>query len=109
MTRKALKDFTFSDGTFIPQGSFVSAAEAPTHFDEANYECADVFNPWRFVDEEDMESMKNQMVTTSTEYVTFGHGRFAWWVICFTKGHNLTPTDKTPRPLALEGSSPLTS
>ncbi|KAK7678985.1 hypothetical protein QCA50_017928 [Cerrena zonata] len=77
MTRKALKDFTFSDGTFIPKGCFVSAAEAPTHFDEANYEYADVFNPWRFVDEEDTESMKNQMVTTSTEYVTFGHGRFA--------------------------------
>ena len=83
MTRKALKDFTFSDGTFIPKGCFVSAAEAPTHFDEANYEYPDEFNPWRFVDEEDVEGVKNQMVTTSTEYVTFGHGRFAWWAFCF--------------------------
>ncbi|CAL1702938.1 unnamed protein product [Somion occarium] len=79
MTRKALKDFTFSDGTFIPKGAFVSAAEAPTHFDEANYENSEVFDPWRFVsnDGNNIEGVKNQMVSTSTDYVTFGHGRFA--------------------------------
>ncbi|KAI0072328.1 cytochrome P450 [Panus rudis PR-1116 ss-1] len=91
MTRKALKDFTFSDGTFIPKDGFVSAAESPTHFDPENYENPEVFNPWRFVEDDksgDVEgkengaasgegNVKNLMVSTSTDYVTFGHGRFA--------------------------------
>jgi len=79
LNRKALQDFTFSDGTFIPAGSFVAAAALPTHFDERYYENPDIFNPWRFAEmrSEDGEGLKHQMVTTSTEYVTFGHGRHA--------------------------------
>ena len=80
MTRKALKDFTFSDGTFIPAGVFVSAAATPTHFDEAYYEHPEIFNPWRFSDISDVdgEGRKYEMVSTSAEYVTFGHGKHAW-------------------------------
>ena len=82
MTRQALKDFTFSDGTFIPKGAFVSAAAMATHYDDENYENAHIFNPWRFSDmrSEDGEGTKHQMVSTSKEYVPFGHGRHAWCV-----------------------------
>ncbi|TCD68632.1 hypothetical protein EIP91_010287 [Steccherinum ochraceum] len=79
MTRRALKDFTFSDGTFIPAGGFVSAAAMATHYDDAYYDHAHVFDPWRFSDMrgEDGEGTKHQMVSTSKEYVPFGHGRHA--------------------------------
>lgn len=80
MTRQALKDFTFSDGTFIPKGALVSAAAMATHFDDEYYDNAHVFDPWRFSDirSEDGEGTKHQMVSTSKEYVPFGHGRHAW-------------------------------
>ncbi|PSS38092.1 hypothetical protein PHLCEN_2v72 [Hermanssonia centrifuga] len=79
MTRLAMQDFTFSDGTFVPKGSLVSAAAGPMHQDEEFYEDAEIFNPWRFVNmrEEEGEGTKHQMVTTSSEYVPFGHGRHA--------------------------------
>ncbi|PSS38083.1 hypothetical protein PHLCEN_2v63 [Hermanssonia centrifuga] len=79
MTRLAMQDFTFSDGTFVPKGSLVSVAAGPMHQDEEFYENAEIFNPWRFVDmrEEEGEGTKHQMVSTSLEYVTFGHGRHA--------------------------------
>ncbi len=82
MTRLAMQDFTFSDGTFVPKGSLVSAAAGPMHQDEEFYEDAEIFNPWRFVNmrEEEGEGTKHQMVTTSSEYVPFGHGRHAWYV-----------------------------
>ena len=80
-----IKDFQFSDGTSIPAGTFVSAATLPTHHDEEYYENPDVFNPWRFADlrEEKGEGLKHQMVSTSVEYMPFGHGRHAWWVFKF--------------------------
>lgn len=80
MTRKAVRDFTFSDGTFIPAGEFVCAASRGTHLDDANYEDPEIFKPWRFADmrSEDGESTKHQMVNTSASYISFGHGRHAW-------------------------------
>lgn len=79
LTRKAMKDFTFSDGTFIPAGSIISAASVATHTNEEFYDDAQVFNPWRFSDmrSEEGEGTKHQMVSTSTEYIAFGHGRHA--------------------------------
>ncbi|CAL1702998.1 unnamed protein product [Somion occarium] len=79
ITRRALRDFTFSDGTFIPKGEFVSAAAMPTHYDEEYYENPEVFNPWRFAEmrSEDGEGTKHQMVSTSSEYIPFGHGKHA--------------------------------
>ena len=92
MARKAMKDFTFSDGTFIPKGGIVSVVERPLHHDPEHYEDPETFNPWRFVElrndaiakdgvGEDMKVPRFGVVSTSAEYVTFGHGRHAWWVI----------------------------
>ena len=81
MTRKAIKDFQFSDGTFIPAGTLVSPAAASIHHDDKYYENANAFNPWRFADlrEEEGEGFKHQMVSTSVDFIPFGHGRHAWY------------------------------
>ena len=83
MTRLALKDLQFSDGTRIPRGTFVSIAADATHRDDNLYDEAAKFNPWRFADlrEEEGEGLKHQMVSTSPQYVPFGHGKHAWYVI----------------------------
>ncbi|KAF9819212.1 hypothetical protein IEO21_02251 [Rhodonia placenta] len=77
--RLALKDVTFSDGTFIPAGTFVAAAATSTHHDEENYSDATVFKPFRFSDMRASESEKNKhhYVSTSAEYIGFGHGKHA--------------------------------
>ncbi|KAK7049977.1 hypothetical protein VNI00_005408 [Paramarasmius palmivorus] len=78
--RKALKDFTFSDGTTIPAGAVVSIPAAGIHFDTKYYDDPYTFKPWRFSelrDSADEEGIKHQMITPNTEYVLFGVGRHA--------------------------------
>lgn len=78
-----MEDFTFSDGTFIPKGSFIFTPSAAVHQDEEYYENAHFFKPWRFVDilgdeaDDGGINVKHQMSTTSKEYLAFGHGRHA--------------------------------
>lgn len=80
LTRKALKDMTLSDGTFIPAGTILMAASTATHLDPDNYEDPTVFNPWRFSDmrDKDGEGTRHQLVSTSADYISFGHGKHAW-------------------------------
>lgn len=82
MTRLTLQDFTFSDGTFVPKGELISAAMHPMHHDSDVYADPDIFNPWRFADlrSNEGEELKHQLVSTNSEYITFGHGRHAWCV-----------------------------
>ncbi|KZT08765.1 cytochrome P450, partial [Laetiporus sulphureus 93-53] len=77
--RKALQDVTFSDGTFIPAGTFVTAAATSTHYDEENYDEPNVFKPFRFSDMRltDSEKNKHHYVSTSSDYIGFGHGKHA--------------------------------
>ncbi|TDL22831.1 cytochrome P450 [Rickenella mellea] len=77
--RLAVDDYTFSDGTFIPKGTMMSVASGATHHDPSVYENANEFHGFRFADlrEEDGEGTKHQMVSTSSEYLAFGHGRHA--------------------------------
>ena len=80
MARKAMKDVTLSDGTFIPKGTLVVAAAYPMHHDDSNYVDASVFDPFRFARmcEEEGQGTKHQFVHTSTKYIPFGHGKHAW-------------------------------
>ncbi|KAH9930095.1 cytochrome P450 [Fomitopsis serialis] len=71
INRKAVQDYTFSDGTFIPKGTFVAAASLPIHLDDDIYANPDVFNPWRFA------TGKEHLIKTSDHYLLFGHGRHA--------------------------------
>jgi len=78
MERKAMKDFTFSDGTFIPKGTHVAIVTRPLHMDGKIYEDPLSFKPFRFAEEGANDAVKNQLATTSLEYLPFGHGKHAW-------------------------------
>jgi hypothetical protein len=83
MERQALKDFTFSNGTFIPKGTYVAAVARPVHMDEDIYEDPLTFKPFRFAEaregaDDAKDAVKNQLVTTSLQYLLFGHGKHAW-------------------------------
>ncbi|KAF8590870.1 cytochrome P450, partial [Ramaria rubella] len=69
--RKAMKDYTFLDGTRVPKGTYVSVA-ALRHLDEEVYINASSLNGFRFSEE---EGTNNQMVATSVDLVVFGHGK----------------------------------
>lgn len=77
-----MKDVTFSDGTYIPEGTIVAAATASTHHDDKNYEDAGVFDPFRFskLREQEGEITKHHYVSTSSTDIGFGHGKHAWCV-----------------------------
>lgn len=72
MTRRARRDFTFSDGTFVRQGGLVSIVEYAAHHDPANYDQPDIFDPWRFLQE------GQHFTNTSPTLLAFGHGRHTW-------------------------------
>ena len=75
-----MRDVTLSDGTVLPKGSLLVSASYPMHHDESIYKDANIFEPFRFsrMREGEGEDMKYQFVSTSLEYVPFGHGRHAW-------------------------------
>ncbi|KAF9235152.1 cytochrome P450 [Melanogaster broomeanus] len=79
LPRQAMKDFTFSDGTVIPKGTFLAFATQPTHLDSEHYANPDVFDPFRFSNtrDEDRGGLKRQFISTDPEYLAFGHGRHA--------------------------------
>ncbi|KAJ7086862.1 cytochrome P450 [Mycena belliarum] len=93
LTRRVVaKDgFTFSDGTTVPHGAFLSVPANAIHGDPDNYENPEVFDGFRFsrhrkqgsalADPEDTNVngavFTQHMVTTSPEHVAFGHGRHA--------------------------------
>lgn len=80
--RRMMQDVVLSDGTAIPAGTIVIAPATATHMDEANYTNAAIFDPWRFVDlrEEGDNALKYQYTNTSLDYISFGHGKHAWYV-----------------------------
>ncbi|KAF9255979.1 cytochrome P450 [Marasmius fiardii PR-910] len=79
LNRKALVDFTLSDGTVIPAGSTVAIAALPVHLDENNYPDASHFDPLRFyiIREKEGRSVRHQMMTPEPGYVAFGMGKHA--------------------------------
>ena len=92
--RVALQDFTFSDGTFIPAGTTIAATAWCIHMDENYYEDPTVFKPWRFLGTRAEEGnkydsnpwkegkdadTKQHFVSTSSNYLAFGHGKHAWY------------------------------
>ena len=81
MTRYLKKDYTFDDGTTVPQGSYIGASALSAHMDEKSYPNPEKFDPFRYSDirtDSEAESTKHQMVATSTEYLPFGLGKHAW-------------------------------
>ena len=79
MGRVAKKDYTFADGTFIPQGTTVCVNCTPAHNDPEKYDNPDQFDGFRFAKMRLLQdgTRKYDMVTTSPEFLLFGHGRRA--------------------------------
>ncbi|KAJ3556908.1 hypothetical protein NP233_g11870 [Leucocoprinus birnbaumii] len=81
MTRKTLKDWSLSDGTLIPAGTFVGIANDAMNKDEDAFPEATTFKGFRFADMRDgdgeLDGIKHQMVSLSLDHVVFGHGRHA--------------------------------
>ncbi len=104
--RKILQDIHLSDGTFIPAETIVIVPSTATQLDEANYPNAAAFDPWRFYDmrEEDGNSLKFQYTNTALDYISFGHGKHAWYVAKHVSWRDQLNADTTHQVLA--GSSP---
>ncbi|EIW86892.1 cytochrome P450 [Coniophora puteana RWD-64-598 SS2] len=80
VVRKTMKTMTLSNGIVIPTHTHVAIATIPIHRDEQYYENADSFQPFRFVKswpEGDEGSLSQQLVSTSSCYMAFGHGQRA--------------------------------
>lgn len=80
--RKAMSDFTFSNGLAIPAGYTVAIAGAGIHFDPDIYEDPDTFNGFRFSDmrekgTNEYDPLRHQMVSLDTSFLLFGYGRHA--------------------------------
>nr|BAD94560.1 cytochrome P450 [Phanerodontia chrysosporium] len=74
MFRRVLQPVTLSDGTYLPAGTTVVTPTLATHFDDTNYADAQTFDPLRFYKPEGVQA---QLVATSADFVTFGHGKHA--------------------------------
>ncbi|KAJ7192114.1 cytochrome P450 [Mycena pura] len=88
MIRKVVaKDgFRFSDGTVLPNGSFVCAAARAIHYDASNYKNATEFDGFRFARERaehaathdlTQDVFKRQMISTAGDFLPFGTGKHA--------------------------------
>ncbi|KAF8324738.1 cytochrome P450 [Amanita rubescens] len=80
MTRKIMKDFTFTDGTTIPAGNFISVPAACINTDPDIYADAGTFDGFRFEkirEEEGSGKSKHSLVSLDLDYLLFGHGRHA--------------------------------
>ncbi len=77
-----MKDVTLCDGTFIPKGTTIVAAAGPTHREASVYPDPEVLDPFRFAKMPAGESgsLKHQIVSTSINFLPFGHGKHAWYV-----------------------------
>ncbi|KAF5350899.1 hypothetical protein D9758_010538 [Tetrapyrgos nigripes] len=79
LSRKVMKDFTFSNGTTVPVGTILSAANWAMHRDDGIYPDSLDFKPWRFsyMRHQEGESIKHQFVTPTLEWMLFGQGKHA--------------------------------
>lgn len=72
----------------IPAGTTVSCCMRSTHFDADYYDDPDTFNPFRFSDPppngtKTSSQGQKQVILTGPDFLSFGHGRHAWWVLLF--------------------------
>ena len=78
MTRVASKDYTFADGTRIPQGTTVSVNPTQAHHDPETYENPEQFEGFRFAKMRFQQGgKKHDIVATSPKFLSFGNGRHA--------------------------------
>ena len=81
MARVALKDFTFSDGMVVPAGNAIGTPILPLHHKDPSLPHPEIFDGFRYsrMNEKNTGPTKHQMVNTSLDYLTFGHGKHVWY------------------------------
>ncbi|KAI9858930.1 MAG: hypothetical protein M1813_007232 [Trichoglossum hirsutum] len=80
-TRKVVKagGITLSNGLRVPEGATLTTPQWSIHHDEDIYPRAVEYDPFRFYNmAQNQECASKSMVTTSPEYLAFGHGKHAW-------------------------------
>lgn len=91
ISRVVLRDYTLLDGTFLPAGTYLMCNTGSIHHDEANYQNASGFEPFRFVgegpDSRVEEKEKANATSTSLKFLAFSHGKHSWYVYCICKSH----------------------
>jgi cytochrome P450 len=75
LTRVAVNDFTFSDGTTIPRGSTISVSTHNVHFNDKVYEDPLRFDGFRFSKIMEVSAKKVGMVLSNQDHLSFGRGR----------------------------------
>ena len=82
MSRVAVNDFAFSNGVVIPAGTTVTVPMYAIHHDKNIWPDPFTFDPYRSsrVRETDAGNVKQQLVTSSAEFLPWGYGRYAWYV-----------------------------
>ncbi|KAF5321052.1 hypothetical protein D9619_000106 [Psilocybe cf. subviscida] len=95
--RKVMRDFTFSDGTFVPAGSTMFVNSYGAHYDPANYSSPSEFKGFRFVvddtsihprqsqhanggneaEKQERQQPQQLLVKPTLNYQPFGYGRLA--------------------------------
>ncbi|KAF9453723.1 cytochrome P450 [Macrolepiota fuliginosa MF-IS2] len=81
MVRKTLKNWTLSDGTVLPPGTFIGVAADAMSKSSALFEDAQTFKGFRFAEMRDgdgeLDSIKHHLVCLHNDHIIFGHGRHA--------------------------------
>jgi cytochrome P450 len=73
LTRVAYKPYTFSDGTHIPAGTFVTVPLMAHQIDARNYDNALETQPFRFEAVDD-DATRKYFTTSDPRYIAFGLG-----------------------------------
>jgi cytochrome P450 len=71
--RQAMRDFSLSDGTFLPKDCIIAVSLLPFHRDSTVYDAPDEFRPFRFSD-----NPEHSMTTITPQWLFFGYGRHMW-------------------------------
>lgn len=77
--RKALKPFTFSDGSHVPAGNLVAVPQRVVMRDPARYENPDTFNPYRYMqNSNNPDAPTTKFADVNWNYTFWGSPRKAW-------------------------------
>ena len=78
--RKTMVPHTFSDGTHVPKGIWVLPATSAIHRDANTYENPNEWDGFRFsrMREQKGQETKHQMVSMTSDNLTFGTGKYGW-------------------------------
>jgi ent-kaurene oxidase len=82
--RKTMRPYKFADGLIVPKGVDIAAPPLEIHMDEKIYENPLDFDGFRFSrmgEQDTLESAKYFASNTAPEYLHFGHGQHAWYVL----------------------------